>query len=185
MMPAHRRYLRGRGFDPDELERLWHLKGIGQASRLSWRIFMPWELHGETVSWTTRTISDSSSLRYLSASEEEEILNHKELLYGEDLVRGHGVGVVEGQPDAWAGGPGFVATGGTSFTRAQVLRMSRYLRVVICFDAEVEAQRRARALQNELSALVPEVFNVVLDYKDLAVAPEKERRAVRQTVGIT
>lgn len=185
MLPAHRRYLKGRGFDPDELARLWHVQGIGQAARLGWRIFMPWELRGEVVSWTTRAISDTASIRYLSASEEEEILNHKELLYGEDLVRGHAIGVVEGQPDAWAGGPGFVATGGTSFTRAQVLRMSRYLRVVVCFDAEDDAQRRARALQNELSALVPEVFNVVLDYKDLAVAPEKERRAVRQTVGLT
>jgi DNA primase len=128
LLPAHRRYLRGRGFDPDELERLWHLKGIGQAARLGWRIFIPWESRGEVVSWTTRAISDNASIRYLSASEEEEIINHKELLYGEDLVRGHACGIVEGQPDAWAGGPGFVATGGTSLTRAQILRMTRFLR---------------------------------------------------------
>lgn len=184
LQPIHERYLEViRGFDAAELVRLWHIKAIGISTRLSWRIFIPWEHHGEVVSWNTRAISDHVELRYHGASEDEEVLSRKTLLYGEDLVR-HGMVAVEGELDAWAIGPGCVATGGTALTRAQIFRMSRFPVRAVCFDNEPAAQKRARALVDELSAFPGETFNIQLDAKDAASAFERERHLVRKTAGL-
>lgn len=181
LMKIHREYLRGRGFDPDEIVRVWHVEGIGLSTRLSWRIFIPWEHDQEIVSWNTRAIKDTASLRYHGAGEEEEAISRKSLLYGEDLVSGHGIGIVEGELDAWAGGPGWVATGGTALSRSQILRMSRYLTRVICFDAETEAQKRARKLADELSVFPGETLTVCLDDgKDLASTSARELRQLKK-----
>lgn len=150
LLPAHRRYLRGRGLDPAAVARLWGVGGIGIAPRLSWRLFVPVTHRGRTVSWTTRSIADKGR-RYHGASPAEEELPAKSVLYGADLARG-AIVVVEGPADCWAVGPGAVATLGVSYTRAQLLAMSRYPVRAVCFDAEPEARRRARRLAADLSA---------------------------------
>ena len=183
LQTAHVRYLEGRGFDVDELEDIWHVKGIGVAARLQWRIFIPIELHGETVSWTTRSINPDAELRYRSAAEEEEAVNHKTLLYGEDLAR-HAICVVEGPLDAWKIGPGSVATCGTSTTPAQLLRMSKYPVRGICFDNELAAQRRARALADALKVFPGDTFNIQLDSKDAGEATDSELQQIRRTLGL-
>src|SRR5690606_23763415 len=57
VLPAHRRYLRRRGFDPDEIIRLWDVRGIGIAKELSWHLFIPIYQYGRMVSWTSRALS--------------------------------------------------------------------------------------------------------------------------------
>lgn len=184
MLPQHRRYIRKeRRMDPDEIERLWHVQGIGIAARLSWRLFIPIEYRGEVVSWTTRSISKDVDLRYVSASSDEEAVPHKTLLYGEDMVR-HACCIVEGPLDAWKIGPGAVATCGTGYSRAQFLRMTRFLYRYVCFDNEPEAQKRARDLVNNLSAFPGQTFNVTLDAKDAAEASDEEIAQLRRTLGL-
>ena len=184
LLPRHVRYLRGRGFDPEQLEKLWKVQGIGLSSKLSWRVFIPIIYRGETVSWTTRAVQRDAALRYVSASEEQEAIPHKTLLYGEDYVR-HACCIVEGPIDAWRIGPGCVATCGTGYSRAQVLRMSRYLVRAICFDNEPVAQQRARKLANMLSVFPGETMICTLDAKDAAEASDKEIKLLRKTVGLT
>ena len=95
----HRKYLRDeRGLNLDDLERYWHFQGIGLAPRLSWTIFIPIYLDGEVVSWTTRAIGDTG-VRYWSAKPAEEKVHHKDLLFGEDLVRNNII-IFEGPLDA-------------------------------------------------------------------------------------
>lgn len=184
LLPAHRRYLKGRGFDPDEIAARWGVAGIGIASRLAWRLFIPIQFEGQTVSWTTRAITDDVELRYVSASADEEAINHKELLYGEDLAR-HAGCLVEGPIDAWAIGPGGLATCGTGFSRAQLARFARFPVRAVCFDAEPEAQRRARAIIEELSVFPGETMNIVLDEgKDPASTTPRELRQVRKLLGL-
>ena len=84
---VHQRYLQNRGFDPLQIEKLWGIKGIGFGNRLSWRIWIPIIHHGQTVSWTTRSIGDNNSARYITAEPEEETIRAKTLLYGGDYVR--------------------------------------------------------------------------------------------------
>jgi len=180
---AHVEYLEGRGFNVAELERLWDIQGIGISSRLQWRVFIPIKLRGETVSWTTRAVDPNVTQRYISAGEEEEMLNHKTLLYGEDLAK-HAICVVEGPMDVWKIGPGAVATFGTAIKQAQLLRMSRYPIVGICYDNETVAQSRARQMAEDLKSFGGRVCLLHLDAKDAGEASEKELRSIRKELGL-
>lgn len=179
LLKAHLQYLEDRGFNPDKIQRLWHIEGIGRSSRLSWRIYIP-ILHRETkVSWTTRAIGDRVSQRYVSASAEEEAVNHKELIYGLDYCV-HSIVIVEGPTDAWAVGPGAGALFGTAFTTAQLNKLSRIPNRFVCFDSSPPAQRKALGLTLELSAFPGATQNIVLDAKDPGSATPKELRLLRK-----
>lgn len=180
LLPAHRRYLAGRGFDVDEVSRLWGLQGIGLAAHLKWRIFLPIMHHGEAVSWTTRSIASSSGAKYINAKPEEEAVSAKTLLYGADYLR-HAVVIVEGPFSAIAIGPGAAATMGLIVTPAQILALSRYPIRAICFDAEPGAQRRARRLASTLSCYPGETEVIELETgNDPADAEQEEIEEIRQ-----
>jgi len=63
----------------------------------------PSDYKGRIVSWTTRSISNQGK-RYINASEREESVSMKTLLYNEDYAR-HCVIVTEGPGDVWRIGP--------------------------------------------------------------------------------
>jgi len=179
---AHKRYLKNRGFNWKEIEYLWKIWGITVSSRLSWRIWVPIHYHGEIVSWTTRSISSNPKItRYISAGKNEELMPHKELLYGEDFAR-HAIIVVEGVFDAWRIGPGAVATFGSGYSTEQLERIAKYPTRAICFDNEVEAQSRARKLVNDLSVFPGDTYNVLLDTKDAAKESRKNIERLRKEI---
>ena len=178
LLDAHVRYLESRGFDPKEIERVWHVKGIGIASRLAWRIYIPIIYQGEVVSWTTRSIGREVSQRYISASAEEERINHKSLLYGQDYCY-HSIIVVEGPTDVWNVGPGAVALFGTAFTSAQVKRLIQFPYRYIVFDSSDTAQTKADELANQLSTFPGTTQTVVLDADDPGSATRKEIKRLR------
>lgn len=182
LQPVHRKYLRGRKYDPDHIEQFWHVGGIGLASRLAWRLFIPIELEGKTVSWTTRAVGDvPHSQRYRTAKPEEEAIPAKSLLYGGDHVR-HAVIVTEGPTSAWRLGPGAVATLGVGYTLAQLELLSRFPIRAICFDHELKAQKRAQQLCNDLAVFDGETYIVNLDSADPGTASRKEVRVLRRTI---
>lgn len=176
---AHTAYLKARGMDPHKLVRIWGLQGIGLSAKLAWRIFIPIKYKGETVSWTTRSISDNASVRYLSASPLEEKLNHKKLLFGEDYVS-QAIVVCEGPFDAMAIGKGATALMGTGFSKEQVVKIARYPRKFICFDNEAPAQQRARELCRTLETFPGSTHNIVLDSHDPGSASKHEIRQIRK-----
>lgn len=186
LLRCHGDYLRGRKFDTKELKRLWRIQGLGVDGKrkgsnrfdLAWRIFIPVYFKGEIVSWTTRSIRDDGT-RYMSASESEEAIPHKHLLYGEDYAT-TAISIHEGPADVWRVGPGAVATLGTGYKSAQVLRMSRYPKRIVCYDSEPAAQARARNLCSLLEVFPGETYNVVLDAKDAGSASEGELRKFRK-----
>ncbi len=178
LLPIHRKYLKGRGFDPDELVRLWGLQGIGLSARFPWRIFIPAIHHGKTVSWTTRSVLDTGT-RYVNAGVEEEAIPLKKLLFGEDFIR-HATIVTEGPFDCMRIGPGCVATCGIGFSRTQVLRTSKYPVRVIVFDSEPKAQDRARELCEALAPFPGKTIRVELDAADPGSASKNEVRRLRK-----
>lgn len=178
LSPPHIKYLQGRGFDPTQLIQLWHLQGIGIHPPLSWRIFIPIFYRGEMVSWTTRSLGKTGP-RYRNAKKDEEIYPAKKLLFGEDYCR-QTVVVCEGPFDAMKIGPGAVATLGVGYNTAQVARLSKYPRRVVCFDNEKQAQKRAQKLCDELNLFSGETFNVQLDAKDPGEAGPKEIKRLRK-----
>ena len=181
MQKMHRRYLESRGFDADKIEDVWGVQGIGIADRLAWRLWIPIrDRTGKLVSWTTRSLLDCKDRRYITASPDEEIVNAKHLLYGEHLA-GHGIVIVEGPTDAWRIGPGAVATLGVNWTDAQVAAMLRHPVRAVLFDAEPEAQRRARRLCDELAVHPGRTVRLELETgNDPATADQAEIDQIRR-----
>lgn len=178
LLPPHIRYLEKRGFDPDVLVQTWKIGGIGNSATHPWRIFIPIESNGEMVSWTTRTIS-KNPIRYRSAEAEHERMSAKSILYGEDLIPGHSIIVHEGPTDVWRTGPGSVATMGLTYTTAQVRRIASFVKRVICYDSEPQAQIRATSLCQELALFPGMTINVTLNAKDAGCASKRETGRLR------
>jgi hypothetical protein len=179
---AHRKYLESRGFDPDQIITTWEVKGISGYGlpHLRWRLFIPIHLHGELVSWTTRTIQKDREPRYLSARDEESSVRIDDLIYGMDHVR-NVVILVEGPLDVWAIGPGAVCTLGLHISEARLEQLSRVPIKYVCFDAEKEAQKKARKLCNDLSVYDGSVTNILLDSaKDPAGTDQTEINKLRK-----
>jgi hypothetical protein len=153
------------GYSVDDIIRLWNVQGLGFDATLRWRLFIPIIHEGERVSWTTRALQKDATLRYITANPQQESMNHKELLYGEDYCRG-AIIVHEGPLDVWATGPGAAATLGLTYTPAQVARIAAYRRRIICFDSSADAQKRARRLAATLSVLHGETMVVKLETGD-------------------
>jgi len=180
LLAAHRAYLEGRGFDVEEIVRVWQIEGIGPIPpRLAWRIYIPVIVGGRRVAWTTRAIGGRVTQRYLSASDEDSNISIKKVLYGIDYCHLSAV-ITEGPLDAWAVGRGAVALCGTAFTPAQCLRLTSIPYRFICFDSSHEAQLRARSLANELAVFPGVTTNVELDAKDPAEASAKELKQLRK-----
>lgn len=180
LLPVHRRYLEGRGYDPDDLAARWEIRGIGLAPRLRWRVYIPIHQGGKVVSWTTRSVSNEVPDKYRSAGAHEEEIPAKTLLYGEDHCR-HAVVAVEGPLDAWKVGFGAAATFGLKISQAQVARLARYPVRVICLDSEPEAQRKARWLLRTLAVFPGRTHNVVLESgKDPGEASPEELAELRR-----
>jgi hypothetical protein len=180
LLRAHRDYLTGRGFDPDELVGTWGIGGIGLAPTHAWSIFVPIEHENRTVSWTTRTLSGQGK-RWMTAPEECESVPAKSILYGERYSQGRSsTVVVEGCTSAWAVGPGVTATLGLGFTTAQVKRIAAFPVRWILFDQEREAQRRARQLCKELSSFPGKTGVIESDAADPGEASERELRQIRK-----
>lgn len=176
----HKSYLRMRGFDPDELVKLWGIQGIGLHSSLAWRIFIPVHFQGKVVSWTTRAVTDDTRYRYVTAKAEEESMRAKDILYGECFVR-HAVIIVEGPIDAWRMGPGAVALMGLSYTRAQVSRIAKYPVRCVVFDSEPRARMRAKQLCQALEVFPGSTHQVELSSADPGSASKKEIQLLRKS----
>ena len=183
LQKPHRDYLSRRGFDPDELERLWMLKGFGPIGRFAWRIWIPVLLDGEIVSWTTRSIGESDRRvpKYVNADPEKEVWPIKSLLYGWDYVR-DSVVICEGPTDAWRIGPGAVATFGLAVSTEQLEKMSSVPRRIVCFDSEPIAQRTADRLALRLQSFPGATVRVELDASDPADAKREEIAKLLGTV---
>ncbi len=178
LQAVHRRYLESRGYDPDAISETWGAKGIGLATRLSWRIWIPLHVKRQVVSWTTRAPTDDTERRYINAGTQEESVSAKTLLYGEDYCA-HAVVVHEGPLDVWRTGPGAVATMGLAYSRAQVAKIAKYPVRVICLDAAAEAQKKAERLCRELEVFPGKTYQVVLSSKDAGCATDAEVRKLR------
>lgn len=181
---CHRKYLEGRGFDPDEIARKWGVGGIGSDGGLyKFRLFTPvTDVRGKVVSWTTRAIGDvPHGERYRGASRAQSEVPRGELLYGEQHVR-HAAICCEGPSDCWRIGYGAVATAGVGYSRAQILKLSKIPVRCICFDSDPAAQKRARDLAKQLACFPGETTVVQLSGKDPADSPLEEIRELRRLV---
>ena len=170
-----------RGFEWQEIERVWGVRGIGvRGGRLKWRLFIPIVSGGRVVSWTTRAVGGQEP-KYLTADPDKDGgVPPKSVLYGADGVR-DSVVVVEGPLDVWPLRGGAAAILGLAYTKSQLTRLSAIRTRVICLDAESDAQRVARRLCRELSVFPGTTTNVVLSTgKDPSRASPEEVALLRR-----
>jgi hypothetical protein len=145
--------LRGRGFDPERLKRLWGISSTGYTGYYAHRIFAPIVFGWQEVSFTCRSPIKQVRPRYLSCGEEAEVIPHKHIVYGFDYaVEKRICVVVEGATDVWRLGPGAVALFGQDWTPEQVLLLANnFDKAVVMLDASVSAHVKGK-LANGLYA---------------------------------
>ena len=156
MKSHHKKYLAGRGFDPDKLEEEWNLFGTGPISLLDdvdykHRIMAPiyWDL--QQVTFQARDITDRHKLKYMACPKDRELVHHKHILYGKQEAWGDTGICVEGITDVWKLGEKAFATFGIEYTPIQLrLIANTFKRVFVLFDDESQAIKQATKLMNEL-----------------------------------
>ena len=164
----HLNYLKGRNFDPDLLIPEYKLKAINNIGPYKFRILIPIIQNKETVSFTTRDVTDKN-IPYLHCPDEKSIIPIKDCLYNLDSV-GEQVLIVEGVTDVWRLGKGSVATFGTNFTERQVecLQIKNIKKAFVLFDFEEQAQKKAKILAGKIALFVPVVEMLALASGDPA-----------------
>ena len=161
----HKKYLDRRGYDPDTIEQIWKILGTGPLGKYKHRIIAPIYFESKIVSYQGRDITGRADLPYKACPQDQEVIDHKDVLYGADLVPGSRVVVVEGIFDAWRLGPGAVATFGVKFKKSQIRLLKNFSRIFVMYDSKAEdpaAWIQAKKLANSLSA-----FNVDVELLDL------------------
>lgn len=163
----HKKYLRKRGFIPEELQKDWFIKGTGPLSKIDkidyrFRIVIPYIWNGVPVSFDARDITDKQRNKYQACPKEYEEIEHKRILYGDQEKWNPELGIcVEGPTDVWRIGKQAFAVSGIAYTPAQVrLIATIFKRVVVVFDDDPQAQVQAKKLIAELKFRGVDAFNV-------------------------
>lgn len=164
-VPGALRYIRGRGFDPDELEGVWGVQATGPLSILKYRslngrevkldlryrIVIPITNGGRLISWQCRDWTGKAKIKYLTCPPELEAMFHKATLYGLDQAKGMtSVFLEEGAFDVWQTGPGALGTFGIGYQPEQVRVLSQFEEVTLIYDSEPQAQIKALSVIREL-----------------------------------
>jgi len=151
----HKKYLRKRGFNNSHIKK-WNLQATNLFSMLGGlnfknRILIPIYWQNEIVSFQTRDITGKVNKRYITCPHEFERIHHKHIIYVSDHLKKE-VGIcVEGVTDVWKLGDIGFATFGIEVTRKQIQMISEmYKKVIIAFDPEPQAQKKAKLLSKEL-----------------------------------
>lgn len=177
MKDIHKNYLRSRGYDPDELESVWGLKGFS-GGPWGWRIYIPFYHDHRLVTYQGRAVV-KDSLRYRTLVDNLSIKTPKETLYGIDKIRDCAI-IVEGVADVWRIGPGALALCGMRATDEQVQIIRNISRKYIMLDNEPQAQRNAKKLAKKLSSFGGKVNVVSLNFvKDAGELTQEQANEIR------
>jgi DNA primase len=162
----HRQYLIRRGFDPDELGKLWNLVGTGPISKLDGldfkhRIIIPIVWDQKEVSFTSRDITNKHPLRYITCPKDRELIHHKEIIYGrQEYWKDIGI-CVEGPTDVWRLGVNSFATFGIKYIPQQVRIIAKtFKRVAVVYDDDPQAVVQAKKLVADLRFRGVDAFHV-------------------------
>lgn len=181
----HMRYLKKRGYNPRKLAKIWGLMGTGPVGDYKHRIIAPITLNGRLVSYQGRDYTEKSRLRYKACKQRDELIDHKNLLYGLDQAKGTSCILVEGITDVWRLGPGAVATFGIKYKPSQFqLLWERFSKVFVMYDNDPQAIKQAKKIANELVVLFDLDVEICIIKSDPGKLSQKTAdKYVRQLLG--
>lgn len=184
----HKQYLKGRGYNVKEIVKLWDLKGTGPVAKLDdldyrFRVIIPFKWNGEVVSFDSRDITNKQQNKYQACPKNREAIEHKKILYGNQEEWGQtGIGV-EGPTDVWKLGPLSCATSGIEYTPAQVrIIANTFKRFAVVFDDELQAQRQAKKLVDELRFRGVDAWNVKIKGDPGALSNKRAKELVKSII---
>lgn len=183
---AARAYLKGRGFDPDDVITRYGLRFGGIFGEWAFRIIAPIYQDGRLVSWQGRHISNDGVGKYKFLSVERSVVDPKDCLWNIDTCRKSHVLVTEGIYDGMKLGADTCAVMGITTTEAQARRLAGYKRVILLYDPEDEAQRRAESFAAKISSMGSasvEVIDTERPY-DLGATSFEEIAEIRKELGV-
>ena len=139
-----------------DLRMNWDIRSTGPISLLdginySHRILIPIYWENKQVTFQARDVTDKHPLKYMACPKNRELIHHKHIVYRHPEAQ-NDIGIaVEGVTDVWRFGKVAFATFGIEYTRQQVrLIAGLYKEVIVIFDDEPQAQRKAKELVADL-----------------------------------
>jgi len=176
---AHARYIKGRGFDPEELTLMYDLY-FCEYGEWEDRIIAPIYNRNRLITFTSIDINEDSDLRYKHLKKEESIIHCKNYLYGLEQCTGRTVVVVEGYFDKMRIGPGCVCTFGTKVTPHQRKLLSRFDKSIIIFDGDEAGWKNGRKLANDMSSHQEVELVTLLAGEDPDTLPDEDIKYLKQ-----
>jgi len=169
--PIIRNFIRHRRYNAKKLVEKYDLRGDG------YNMVIPIYYNGSIVSYQTRNVREKF---YIGCANDKSIMNYKDILYPLDNCTEDWCVVVEGIFDAYRLGDNAVCSFGTSWTKKQAtLLASRFKRVIIMYDDEVEAQRKAKKLGAELEMMGVDV-DIESDFLRIMEASDPDNLSGKQ-----
>jgi DNA primase len=146
-----REYLEKRKFNFVQLHNEWDIYPSHPLGDYKDRIIAPIKYQEKIVSYQGRAITNIEP-RYKACPKKEEIIHHKDLLYGYDEAKmvGNQIVVCEGITDVWRLGYGAVCTFGIEISLAQVRKMTEFNRIIVLLDNDPQAKKKAEFLTSTL-----------------------------------
>ena len=194
-LPIHDKYLRKRGFNPQEIVPYYNLKFTGHNSRYTkndrtqidfrYRILAPVIMNGRAVNFIGRDVTETeSAIRYKNCPNEEAIITTKDCLYNSDGVKDIAI-FVEGPTDVWNIGFGSIGVIGIKVTKRQIayIQELRLKKAVLLFDEG--AKEEEDKLNDILSIFIPEVFSLEElwdDYDDPGNLTKQQVKEIKRLV---
>jgi len=192
----HKKYLEGRGFDPDYLEKEWSLLGTGPISTLDtgsgnnkkilnyrFRIIIPFIWDNQQVSFDSRDITGKHMSKYMACPGDRELISHKKILYGKQEKWKNAGLLVEGPTDVWRMGTNSFAVSGIKYTLSQIRRISdNFNRVAVILDDDAQAIIQANKIVTELKFRGVDAFRVDIEGDPGSMKQEDADYLVKQLI---
>ena len=178
----HGDYIRGRGYKPSTLKKIWGIRGSGNFGTHKHRIIIPVYHRGRLTSFTSRSILEDVKARYINARPEQERISLKSTVYAPVKVEPtESIAILEGPTGAWRLGQDARSTLGATWTMEQAIILRQTKNRYIMFDpSEPESMKKADELGNVLSAFPGNTEVITLDYADPGEMPQKEADKIKK-----
>jgi 5S rRNA maturation endonuclease (ribonuclease M5) len=183
----HKKYLIKRKFNPDLLEKKYNLLGTNYLGDFKFRLIVPIYYKNKMISFLGRDITGKSKLRYKNCSLSNQVVRHKDILYGIDDTKTNDVVIiVEGVTDCWRLGKGALATFGSMYTKKQMILLKNmgYKKIYIFFDNDKDAQTQAKNLAQSLAAFGIDVENILYKKSDAGNMKQKNANNLMRDLGV-